>query len=71
MAVIELNVSSSPKKVLIEIAETNSFRLLIFCRSRNSRPSSDLVYDQIYQNEVYLKLIHNVALYGAFITYVR
>lgn len=52
MAVIELNVSSSPKKVLIKIAETNSFRLLIFCRSRNSRPSSDLVYDQIYQNEV-------------------
>lgn len=52
MAVIELNVSSSPKKVLIKIAETNSFRLLIFCRSGNSRPSSDLVYDQIYQNEV-------------------
>lgn len=47
MAVIELNVSSSPKKVLIEIAETNLFSV-----DREIVDLTDPVYDQIYQNEV-------------------
>lgn len=47
MAVIELNVSSSPKKVLIEIAETNLFSV-----DREIVDLTEPVYDQIYQNEV-------------------